>query len=898
MSPRRLFRSSTTARQKAAELDEEIRTHLEMRADDLVRDGWSPDSAWDEALRRFGPLDEARQTLSKAGKARDRRLRFHAFVDGARADLALAVRRARTSPGPTVFAVLTLAMGIALTVAASTPVDRVLRRPLPFPESERLVVLLSGHREGHTFPQVSQESWHDWTDDSSLTSRSAIHREQRVSIRLPEGPARISAQQVSTGFFDVLRPHVVMGRALGPADADEPIAVVSETFWRERMGSPPLPSDLAIVGATFSVVGVVAGPSVYPTGTDAWVATAPNRMAFAGARNLINWRAIARLPDGMTRASLKVELDRIAARVRNDDPSALYSWQVGVEPLKDFLLGDTTRQIWLLTGATAAVWLLAWLNLAGLSLARTEGRAREVAVRLALGAERGRITRQILTEHGLTGLAGGLLGGLLAAALIRGFEPLLANSLPLTTSVRVGVGGLSLALLAGLGTGLLAGLAPAMRAGRMGAAGGAQARRAQRSVGSLLRSRSGRDPLGPSLVVAEVALALTLVVSGALLVQSFRSLVGRDLGFAATDVIMAELPLDLPGYEVDFQNTPSEGVEGRRRFWDHLLTSLSEHGQVLSAGAVLGAPTVGGGTSFIEVQGLDESDIGAGYRAVAGDYFNTLGIERLAGRLFNDSDGAGTERVVIVNRTMAERYWPGRSPLGERVRAPSMEGGRVDEPADWLTVVGVVDDVRTYGFDSQPAAEMFVVAEQVPFTMGAMTLVVRARPGALPGLGEVIREAVADQDPRVPVEVGLLETRLMDAMASRRALTAFIVAFGAIALLLACLGLYGLLAYVVARRTREIGIRAALGAHRARLLAMVLRQSLFIAGAGVGLGGVGAFFAARALQSQLVEVGPGSPGAYLFAAATLMAAATLAALVPAHRAARVDPLTALKFEDG
>lgn len=894
MSPRvpRLFRLPRPGSGSGTDLDEEIRVHLEMRTDELIRDGWSPDEARAEAQRRFGPMDSARRSLERSERARDRRLRRHALLAGLASDLALAWRRATTRPGHALFAVATVALGVALVTTSFTVVERVLMRSLPFPAADELVVLMSGHRDGGTFAQVSSTAWHDWTTGTSIAGRASIHRPQPVSMGLPEGPARIVIHQVSTEFFDVVGSDFAAGRALGPTDADEAVVVVSESFWRDRLGSPALPAPLRVVGRTFDVVGVVAGGAEYPVGAEVWTATQPRLMTHEGARNLINWGMVARRPSGVSNEALKSELDRVAAAVRAEDPSALYSWQVGVEPLQSFLLGDRARQIWLLAGATAAVWLLAWLNLAGLSLARTESRGREVAVRLALGAERGRIVRQILTEHALTGLIGALGGTVLAAALMVGLESFFVRALPVGSTVRLGPLQAGFGLGLGLLTGLLAGLLPALRAARMGGGG------SRSSMGTRLRSRGSRDRLGATLVVAEVALALTLLVGGGLLVQSFRSLVARDLGFDATDVWMAEIPLDLADYGIEFGTRAGPGVDARRSFWNGLFTSLDADPRVLGAGAALGAPTVGGGTSFIEIDGRADTEIGAGYRAVSGDYFDVLGIRRVQGRLFDSSDGALTQRVVVINQAMADQYWPEESPLGQRVRAPSMEGGTLDQPADWLEIVGVVADVRTFGFAADSRAEMFVLAEQVPQTMGGMTLFVRGRAAARSEIGSLIRDAAGDLDSRIPVEVEALDARVRDWVANRRALTSFVVSFGSLALLLACVGLYGLLAYLVARRTREIGIRAALGARRARIVRLVVGQAIWVAGIGVVLGGGAGVLVGRALRSQLVDIGPTDPTAFFAGAALLLSSATLAALVPALRASRIDPLGALRAEEG
>ncbi len=888
--PRRDFRLPRSG-SASDEVDDEIRAHLELRAEELEREGWTPEAAREEALRRFGSIDEARRMLGRTRRARDRRLGFWSFVEGILADLTVAARRARGQPAHAVFTVLTLGLGIALTTSSFTVVERVLLRPLAFPEADRLVSLQSATREGEFFPQVSSTAWHDWTNGTRIATSATVFRAVPATLQLPDGPVRQAIHQVSPEFFAVLRPTLTQGRALGEADADARVAVVSASFWRDRLGSPALPAQVSIVGSTHDVVGVVDDATAYPVGAEVWTATAPREMTQPGARNLINWAVVARLPAGVDPAALKAELDRVSDRVRAEDPTAVYAWQVGVEPLHSFLLGETDRQIWLLLGATFAVWLLAWLNLAGLSLARTEARVREVSVRLALGADRRRVVRQILTEHLLIGFCGGIVGLLAAAWLMVALEPFLTANLPVATSVRVGATTVAFALGLAVVTGLLAGLVPAVRAGRMGSRGSA-------SVGSSLRSRGRRDRVGAALVVSEVALALTLLVSGGLLVQSFRSLTARDLGFETAGVWVTEVALDLPDYAVPFGEGQGEGVEARRRFWSELLSELQGDGRIVAAGAGWGAPMVGSGRGFIEVDGRPAGQIGAGYRAVAGDYFQALSVATVAGRLFDRSDGPDTERVVVINESMADEFWPGQSPIGRRVRALSMERGRAGEEAPWLRVVGVVSDVRTYGFDSEPTGEMFVLAEQVPASMRAMTLVVRGRVGARDAIPTLLRDAVGRRDARLSVNVQPLERRVFNAVSDRAALTSFVVVFGALAVILACVGLYGLLSYVVTRRTREMGIRAALGAQRGRIVGLVVGRSLVIVIMGLGLGLLGAYSAAGVLRSQLVDTPPHDPWAYLVGGSALLAAALVAALLPAHRASRADPLIALRADEG
>jgi predicted permease len=884
---RRRLRGRATRRR---EVEEEIRAHLAMRQEALERAGLPADEARAEALRRFGDVERARETLAASAAARDRALDVAAWLDDRRCDVRLALRRARRAPGFSALAAGTLALGVGLTTAAFAVVDGVLLRPLPYAEPDRLVELWSVAEAGNAFASVSSDSWIEWRDGNrTLEGTALVGREARTLAR-EQGAIEVAAAVVSGGFFDVLRPGFRAGRAFGDEEAREgaAVAVVSEAFWRDHLGEGPLPARVTLDHQPRDVIGVVPS-GTYPGETDVWLPSAPRAYGFAGAHNWINFVALGRLAPGVEPQRARDDLSAIARGIRERDPDARYAFGVGVVPLREAMVGDLPGRLVLLLGAAGLVLLIACINLAGLGLARSAVRAPELAVRSALGAERRRIVGQLLTEHLLLGLAGGVLGAGLAWAGVRTVTKVGASFVP--GLERVGMDGrvLLFSLAACVASALLAGVLPSWRAGRHAAGVAATARGAV--GGGLTRG-------GASLVAAQVGLALTLLIGGALLVRSLSTVLGREVGFDPDGVLVAEVTLDAPAYRLEGRGgREGAGFERRLAYWRELLAELRTLPDVTAVGLSSGVPTGTAGTSFLEVEGrpYDPAD-GAGYRAVSPGYFEALGIPLLAGRDFGAEDGPATERVVVVNQLMARRYWGAESPLGRRVRAPSMESPGDPAAAEWLTVVGVVGDVRQFGYEREAMPEMFVLYEQVPVWTGFQNVVARGPEGRSDRVADALRAVTRDLDPSLAVGVATLEARMGAWTRERRFLTGLLTGYAAAALALALVGVYGLLAFVVARRVREMGVRAALGATRAGLLRLVLTQGLRVAGAGAAAGLLAALVLTRVLESLLVEITPTDPATFGLCTLLTLGAAAVAALVPARRAARVDPLVALRQE--
>jgi putative ABC transport system permease protein len=863
-----------------AEVDAELEAHIQMRVEDLVRRGMRRDDAERQARERFGDFETARALLHSGARRREATLRKRDWFGAVVADLRFAFRQMRRTPGFSAVTGLTLAVAIGLTTATFTLVERTILRPLPFPGEDRLVALGSIDSTGARIPVTSAANWLDWRGATTLDA-TGVAQSRRINLIGDEGGLRVAAQIVSADYLRVLRPRFLLGRSFTADETDSGIGavVVSERLWRSLMrGDSMLASPLHGSARNYTVVGVIAQGSEYPAGTDMWVATsfAPNRDT---GRNNINWSAIARIREGATARAASEELDRIAARIRQADPSALYSHGVDVTPLRDHVVAGGRRMLFLLLGAVGFVLLIACANVSAANLSRGIARRRELAVRTAIGAGRGRIVQQLLVEHLLVGLLAGAAGLAIAAVALRTVTVRWGARIPRIEEVQVDLTTLLFAIGTGIAAGVASGVIPAllgsraslaslMAAGGRGAAGG------------------GRNLPGSLLVGTQVALAVVLVTGTALLVRSFTSLVGRELGFS-TNVATIDAVLNAPRFRADTNLAYA--------YWDRLTEQLKTIPGVTNVGVANWTPLDRSGTGFIEVEGLAAPGIGAGYRAVSEDYLPALGVSLLRGRALSSSDRLGTERVALVNRAMADRYWPGQDPIGRRIRALSMEPSFDRRTPAWIRVVGVVGDLRHHGFAADVAPEMYVSYRQVPLWAFGMTAVVRTT-GPIDHSLPLIKARADDADRTVPVDVSTMERRLTDQLMPRRMAISLLTAFGGIALLLSALGVYGMLAYAVSRRHRELAIRSALGATGGNLLRLVLTSAMRVVGGGLVIGTLLALAVSKLLQNQLVEVSPTDPAALATAIVILAVVAAGAAAIPGLRATRADPIIAMRAE--
>ncbi len=877
-------------RRRWREVDAEIEAHLHMRTRELEAGGMPSAPARREAERLFGELESARRRLYASAQIRDRRLgrlrRFESVI----ADLRAGVRRVRHAPTSSAITIATFAVGIGLTTATFSVVDHTLLRPLPFGEPERLVALRSVDIEGADFPYVSSDNWLDWRDLNRTLEATAIYSIFGSTTVVNDDDAfTVPAKNVSGGFFEVLRTPFLLGRPLTLEDVrdNQPVAVVSEGFWRRALGSPAeLPVEMVMSGRTVQVVGVVRAGFEFPEGNQVWRPATFVRRGGA-ARNNINWYAIGRLADNTDIAAARADLSRVADGIRGSDPEGIYSFGVVVVSLKEEVVGGARTTLWLAMGAVLAVLLVVCANLAGLEFARRSARRQETAVRVALGAGRWRVAQQGVLEHVTLAAIGGVLGTALAWWGTRELLSRYDLPIPRTEGVSIDLRVLAFALALSLLAGVIASLVPSLTAART-----APSRAMAGARGS---APGGRNLPGSMLVAAEVALAVMLLIGGGVLVRNFAAIVGRELGFDPDGVVTASIALSAPRY--------GDGQEVRLEYWRSAMDTVVAIPGVADAAVANPAPTFSGGRGFVAIEDQPDVDAGAAYRVVSHDYFRTLDIRLLAGRLFDTGDNADSERVTIINRTMAETYWPGGDPLGKRIQATSQES-RLERRS--LLVIGVVEDIRQYGFTDDPYTAMYVLHEQVPTHTGGMTLIARTG-GEADSIITVVRDRLRQLDRTLAVDVSTLDARLGGRVAGERLLAMTMSLFAGLGLALAAVGIYGLLSFAVSRRTREIAVRMAVGARGADVVAMVVRNALLVVGAGavVGMWAVYALGhlvaallaeipASDPITALLVEIPARDPVTFAGVAATVFLTALGAALVPAVRAVRMSPVDALR----
>jgi len=802
-------------------------------------------------------------------------------------DLRLSLRMLRRNPGFAAIAVLTLALGIGATTAIFSVVNGVLLRPFPYEDPDRLVVIWERNlTRGLPYMVVSPPNYADWRDQNQVFERIGAFAWRRHLLERESGSEIVRGARITAGMFQLVGARPLLGRVFAAEDDHEgsdPVAVLSYGTWQSRFGGDPdlVGRAIRLDGEAYTVVGVMQPgfdfpPPVVLEGaipteeTELWVPFAMNMEL--GNRSAHNMTVIGRLKDGIGLTTAEAEMNTIASRLQREYPSSNAGWDVTLTPLDRQVLGDVSLQLMILMGAVALVLLIACVNVANLLLARGTTRLQEFALRASLGAGRGRLVRQLLTESLGLSLLGGIAGLAIAFWGAKALVRLAPQDIPRLGDVGVDVRVIGFTLLVSLLTGVLFGLAPAFQgvsenlAGRLreGGPGRAEAR--------------GSSRLRSALVVSEVGLSLILLVGAGLLIQSFANLRGVDAGFDVKDRLTMRIYLPPARYQEDAQ---------RIRAFADLEDQLNASPMIASAGFINTIPLAAdrGGTSFVkegETEVPADENRTVNFAVVTPDYFQAMGVRLVSGRYFTDRDDLNSEGVVIVNDAFVRLHFPDEDPIGVRL---GIHGNA-------FRVVGVVGNVRHTALRDDPYPGIYVSYAQLPWSR-SMSLVVRGEAGA----ALAARAAVRQFDPTLPIyDVKTMEQILGDSLARMRFSTTLMLAFSIVALILAAVGIYGVIAYSVSRRTREIGVRVAIGADARDVFELVLRQGMKPVLIGVLAGVVAALALSRVLGTLLYGVGAMNPPTFVAVAVVLVVVALLACYLPARRAMRVNPMVALRYE--
>jgi predicted permease len=800
-------------------------------------------------------------------------------------DIRFAFRTLRRNPGYTFAALLTLMLGIGANAAVFSVVYGILMSPLPFPEPDRLVRVWDENSAGRPM-DTAWVSFLDWHERARSFDALFAHTSGGASTVLLDGaPMRVGVVGVSDGFTRTMGVSPRLGR---PMLSDEhvlhgaPAVLVSDAFWRTHLGATTdiAGRHLTVAGFDAQVVGVMPPGFEYPGDVDIWYPIELNEQS--DSRTSHNYRVIGRLRAGATTAVADAELDGITGAFLTDNPGAAsedgfadyFPRSARVLPLRDAMVGDTGRPLWILLGASVLVLLVACVNLASATLARATAREREYAVRRSLGASRPVLLRQLFTESLVLALAGGALALLLAAAAIRALPALAPAGIPRIDEVSLNPMVIGAALFVSFVTAVLFGLVPALRV--TGDAGTLRG-------GGRGGTERGRQRVWKILVAAEVALALMLLIGSGLLIRSFQTVLGVEPGFRTEGLLMATV--DPP--ESSYPTFSDRGV-----YYDRLLDALRAVPGVARVGVVNNAPMAGVSNGLVSVRGGPAPTVTGDYQLVGGDYFEVLDIPLVAGRFFDGRERADGEHVVIVNRAFAALAWPGEDAVGKQ-----MTGGGMDNywnQEKWATVIGVVADVRQEDLTEPANPTYYFAVTQRPFRSWSMSALIAPAAGSASALGPGVREGVRSVNDQVPVELTTIEARVSGALVPRRFTMLVLGVFSAVALALACVGIWGIVSYAVARRTREIGIRMALGADAGsvrRLLQLDYLRPVMI---GTGLGLLAALALTRVLSSLLYETPATDPLTFATVVLVLAGAAWVASFVPARRGTRISPMETMR----
>jgi len=875
---RSLFRRA----QADQELDDELRDHLEQATEQYVAKGMAPGEAQRRARLDLGGIEQTKE------HCRDTR-RVNLIQDLIQ-DLHFGLRILRKNPGFTSIAVLTLALAIGANTAIFSAVYAVLIKPLPFKNADRMVFILKKNApRGWSRNPIAPAEILAWRNQTEAFEDFAAYTESSCVLTGAGEAEEDPCETITSNLFPLLGVAPYRGRSFTSEEdkAGVPRAVIlSYGLWQRRFGGDEnlIGRSITVNGESHAVVGVMPAnlshlyASPYGSVPGMWV----SGIGLAAEHTSNEYFGIARLKPGATLAQASMQMDTVSMGLEKVYPD-LHGWRAQVMSFRTNSSAATRPALLVLIAATTFVLLIACANIANLLLARGAGRANEFAIRNALGASQGRLVWQLLTESGIVCFAGGIIGVLLASGLCKGLAALAPDTLlraaPDLTAGTANVRVLGFAMLTLIATTFLFGLAPALQSAKPKVI--ETLKEAGRSSLQSPQSRRFRS----ALVVSEIALALVLLVGAGLMVRTLAELIHVNLGFNPKNILTLRAPLSGDRYKEP---------RSRAQIWEHVVASVEALPGVEAASVSRGLPITGWSGQYFTTADNPNPPAGqvpdANYVIVGPDYFRTMQIPLRRGRGFNDHDTQSAERVVIVNEKLARTSWPGQDPLGKQLR--------VGDDAPWLSVIGVAGDVLSQGADRGIHSEMYVPVGQYPWVQGPQHLVVRTSASVKP---ESLIRAVVEQihriDKDVPVtDVETMEQITLESIAQQRMVMALLVSFAGLALGLSTLGIYSVLSYSTAQRTREIGVRMALGAERGRVLRLVVGGGVGLAGLGLAIGIAAALLLTRLMTDLLYGVPATDPLTFVGVSAVLGASSILACYVPARRATKIDPMVALRYE--
>jgi predicted permease len=859
-----------------------------MLTDENIRAGMPPEEAQRAARIELGGIEQVKEQV--------REERLGNWLHSVLSDCRYGLRQLRKNPGVTAVMVFTLALGIGATTAIFSVVYGVLLRPLPYTDSNRIMAVFEVNSEGR-WAHLADPNFDDFRDQNRSFQAIAKYNDYVVSVSGASQPTRTTVAHVSPDFLKVFGVQPILGRDFSAGDAKKgagPTVLVSYGYWRQDLGSPRdlSQSHLKIDGAVFSVIGVLPAGFRFPADVDLWLPAdldGENR-----SRTSHNYNAVGRLRDGVTVEQANRDISAIARRIHDtSSEQGDYLLKDGiVVPLQDSITGKARSPLLVLLGAVGLLLLVACANVANLLLAQASVRERELAIRSALGAARGRLIRQFLTEAFLLSLAGGGLGVLGAFWGVAGLVALAPQNLPLLDSVSISIPVLVFAFL--LSTAVAAGLG-AFTAAR---ATSGDLRKGLGEGGRGQAGSQGSQRVGRAIVAAQIAITLVLVVGAGLLGRSLMKVLEVNPGFRVDKIVTMDVSLP----SVD----DPKAKAGQAVFFSNLMDRLKQIPGIRKVGATSGLPMVDGGLPDGMFLLMTQNEIpktmdgfgallqqkerigNADFCVATDGYFQVLGIPLIRGRIFDERDGANSPHVAVISESLARDRWPSQDPVGHTI-----EFGNMDGDLRLLTIVGIVGDIHEYGLDAPPRPTVYVNLFQRPRPAITLTMLSDADTRAL---ASAARGILQDLNPEIPARFRTFSQVYSASLGSRRFNVILVGFFGITALLLATAGVFGVMAYSVSRRTREIGVRVALGAGSGDVLRMILGQGLRTIFIGVAIGIAGSLALTRAVESLLFGVTATDPLTFGGVTLLLVAAALLACFIPARRATKVDPMVALRYE--